>query len=147
MYGSDPWSDQSGFYDSKASWIWNSPGASETAIAETVAFGASYSNPKSTPVPATLIFMADNTADVYLNGVLLASTGDRSWKMFLSYPRVPIVLSPGINELVFNVTNTFNPDSPLKKNPAGLIYSVISSDGIVLIRSGCASGKFLLFFL
>lgn len=141
QYGSDPWGDKSGFYDTAASWIWNSPGANNTAIAETVAFGASYYNPKTAPVPATLILMVDNKADVYLNKALLMSTADGTWKMFLSYPRIPIVLGPGVNEFVFIVTNVFNPNNPLKKNPAGLIYSLIATDGTSLIRSGFLAGK------
>lgn len=106
-----------------------------------VTFQAAYYNPHPYNSDATMMFMVDNIADMYLNGVLLVSVPDLSWVLFQQYPMVPVSLLSGVNSFVFKVTNQRNTSDVLGKNPAGLLYSLIDSNGAVLLHSGCVTGE------
>lgn len=134
-YGCLPWQSGANFYDKSASWIWNIPNAWDDApFSIVVPFARNYNNNFSLPVNAVLHIIVDNTCEVFNNGVKLFSVDDFSYNS--GYPKVKVVLAPGSNSFVFFAKNVNNTALPGKKNPAGLIYSVIGEDGYCLFHSG-----------
>lgn len=123
-YGMAPWGTTYGsVMDSTAKWIWNTANADTSAPVGKVSFGMVYFNPhESTYISARFIFLADNTAQAYMNGGYIGSNGPL---------QAPILIPPGYNTFVINAVNLG--DSP---NPAGLIYALVDSNGNVLIHSG-----------
>lgn len=140
-YGIKPWSTLGGFYDITASWIWNTPLANVNAPIGQVTFQATFVQPEITPFNATLHVMADNIAQVFINGTLIADIPDKSWTGATPYPMIKVLIPVGTSTFTFNVTNTYNYFGPPDmSNPAGLIYALVDPSGLVMLHSGCGSG-------
>ncbi|KAG2500408.1 hypothetical protein HYH03_001979 [Edaphochlamys debaryana] len=139
------------FADPLAQWIWSAPGAASDAPTDVVSVFSRVLT-LDEPTHAAMSIMVDSYADVWLNGAYVgsASTG---WPLSGRASAVlRVTLVSGRNTLVVRATNTpqLGPtgappgtlagpggaqEGPGGGNPAGLLLTVISSDGNFLARS------------
>ena len=128
-YNMGPWS-ATNFADQTAQWVWNEPGAASSALANvSIIFEHKYTNTGKTNIAATLHIIIDDIGVVKLNGTTLTSLVD-GWGG-RTYSKIALTLVPGSNTIQMVCLNT--------GGPAGLIYSIISSDGVVLGNSGIST--------
>jgi hypothetical protein len=122
------------FFDIQAKWIWHHAGAqagSSTDAAIAATFTTTITAAADLGTPVLLHIMADDIADVWLNGayVLTALAG---WNPggYAGRP-YPLTLAKGTNTLSIRARNT--------GGPAGLLASVTSAAGSsVLVRTSGA---------
>lgn len=127
--------------ESNAEWIFGAAdGDTGTAQSGYSVMQSQYVNPTSDPMPATLVFAADNYGWVWINGQQVAFT-----KGFSQLSSVNITLAPGTNTIDFMVMNA--PDSPSTDpnefaNPSAGILAITNSSGENIMGSN--SGEWVL---
>ena len=120
-----PWGNQN-FKDEKAHWVWNIPNAQSNAPAGFyITFKRVWENSTGKDIKATIHIVIDDIAKVYLNDSFLQQVSGGWWTP--DYPKIPVTISKGKNLFTFMSMNT--------GGPAGLVYSVIDSNGNVLFNS------------
>ena len=132
VWGMRPWGARAKFVTPTAMWIWSTAGAAKSAPPGTVAFTRDYNSTSGADVTAMLHIIVDNSVDVTLNGKSVGS-GTGGWDR-ANYPKLPVTLTPGLNKFEFNCGNAGN-----KPSPAGMIYSLVSSSGEVLMTSDAST--------
>jgi hypothetical protein len=127
-YGIAPWGS-AGFSDKEASWIWSERSAkSQYALVETPAFYYLYNHVGSSPSDVRVDFIADNEADIYVNGELIGS-GKGGWggDYIQAGNRKQARILPG-NNIVKVVANN-------RGGEAGFLMAAFDVKGTVLFRT------------
>ena len=120
------WADFS-IVDASAAWIWNTPNAASEAPSAQAFFSATLT--LAAPTDVLLFFTADNSADVSLNGTVVASLSD--WSKVGS---VAASLPAGDTPVSVSAINW--------GGPAGMILSVRDAvTGAVLLNTGAANAS------
>jgi hypothetical protein len=118
------WADFS-IVDASAAWIWNTPNAAADAPSAQAYFSATLT--LAAPADVLLFFSADNSAEVSLNGTVVASVSD--WSKVAS---VAASLPAGDTPLSVRAVNW--------AGPAGLVLTVRDAvTGAVLLNTGAAN--------
>ncbi len=122
------------FADTQAKWIWYHTGAmSSSPPASSATFSATVLTAADQGTQVMLHIIVDDAADVYLNGAYLGSV-TAGWTAG-GYTNRPLTftLAKGTNTVSIFASNVGGSASA-----AGLIASLVSSDGTVLARTGSA---------
>ena len=130
----DEWSRHGtyNFADPKAKWIWaHSDGATYDGWNNAPNLNEMYKFYTRVTVPeetnATLHTIIDNYAIVSVNGEKVTGEIGGGWKSGPNYPKIPIALKKGENDIDIKAWNT--------GGPGGFIASLITADGKVLKRT------------
>jgi hypothetical protein len=124
-YNTAPWN--SAFSDTGARWIWNSSGATSSAVpGYDITFRNSYINTTGSSMSGTIYVCCDNELNVYQNGSLIFTPTFSGW----NGASTSVTIYAGINTFDFVGYN-----QPPNNNPAGLIFSLRDSGSNVIMRS------------
>jgi hypothetical protein len=125
QFGIGPWGASSRFADNAAQWIWDDQNAASNAVAGK---WISFSTQVNTDVECYAIFhlIADDQGEVYLNNKSIGTIGGGGWGT-TNYTRMKLQLPTGQNNIRIKAMNG--------GGPAGLVASLIRSDGVVLART------------
>ncbi|KAG2485372.1 hypothetical protein HYH03_015863 [Edaphochlamys debaryana] len=134
--GMGPWFAEHWTVDPGALWIWASLAYTDALTNTSYVFSRAFDLPEATP--AALYVLADDTVDVFLNGVYLGSTGG-GW----GDPQPPTLLldlAGGRSTLALRAANQWGQGNE-GYNPAGLLASLVApgrgpdADGVVVVHT------------
>jgi hypothetical protein len=129
VYGRHPWyqAAQPAWTDGSAHWIWNTDGADRGAAPGIpIFFYATVTHAGATETAATVAYSGDDRAVLHVNGVYVGRDDD-----WMTVATQAVTLKPGLNIFEIEATNGVG--------PAGLVASIVSSDGTVLLNTGSLS--------
>ena len=123
--GMGPWGYGSQFADKSAQWIWDEQGAAANAtVGKTIFFSKELNVPSATRV--TIHCISDDGGEIFINDVSKGGIAGGGWGT-TNYTKLVVDLKSG--------TNTIKISSVNGGGPAGLVASIIRSDGAVLART------------
>ncbi|KAG2495249.1 hypothetical protein HYH03_006522 [Edaphochlamys debaryana] len=126
-----PWYVNS-FIDPAASFIWSSDQALYNApVTSITIFTKTISVPKATK--ATLHIIADNAADVYVQGSYVG-TAMAGWGKHDNYPQLAVSLPAGDVTIALRATNQWV-EWRFVENPAGVLAALVDEAGRVLTKT------------
>ncbi|GLC37523.1 hypothetical protein PLESTM_000598400 [Pleodorina starrii] len=125
------------FPDSSASWIWTHAGAASVSSTSVRPTFSTFVTITEAVMPVVLHMVADDYADVLLDGAVVASVmTDWSVSVYPTRRALRLNLTRGIHALSIRVTNG-------AWGPAGLIASLMTEDGTtVLARTGATDWSY-----
>lgn len=122
--GSGPWGGCGTFKDRTAKWIWDDQNAASNAEVNKEIFFTKVINLPS-PAQAVIHVIADDAGEVYINDVSKGSIAGGGWGG--NYTKLNVNLSSGNNTIKIMAKNY--------GGPAGLVASIINSDGAVIANT------------
>jgi hypothetical protein len=123
--GMGPWGYGSQFTDRNAQWIWDEQGAASNATAgKRIFFSKEINVPSSTR--ATVHCISDDGGEIFINDVVRGGIAGGGWGT-TNYTKLGVDLQSGVNKIKISSVNG--------GGPAGLVASIIRSDGAVLART------------
>jgi len=123
--GIGPWHNWAQFQDRQAQWIWDDPnGARGVEAGKLIFFSKVFSVNSSTE--ATVHVIADDGGEVFINDVKRGGIAGGGWGT-TNYTKIKVGLTAGTQTIRISAING--------GGPAGLVASVIASNGQILART------------
>jgi hypothetical protein len=123
--GMGPWGYASQFADRSAQWIWDEQGAASSATAGKLIYFSKELNVSGT-TRVVIHCISDDGGQIFVNDEVKGSIAGGGWGT-TNYTKLAVDLQSG--------TNTIKISSINGGGPAGLVASIIRSDGAVLART------------